>query len=358
MVEDNSDAKKLIAKNIGAPATASKAPFSASVITVETGDQLNQQLAQLKEGQVAVITFSSTWSGLGQKHIDLFDRMALEDGGARLWIRTENQALAKEWGVTDYPTVFIIDQEGNQTIVNNPFDFLKVLERIDPLTAEKLAIFSNQLANMPPNLVIARATHLAANIGETNFSPETQDSLYSNLVASVEEIPDLLYRVGALATMAETRITTAPDQAETLFALAARHVDAMEASEDQAFSRLTLAEIQEANQVAIETVAELREQAFQWFEQPQTKVSNATTFRVLLDTFVRQTTSPEAGTREKSNRTFAATMTVFEKMLGRGGNRTEYCGLASFLARYLRRDLDKKYDITEKCENPVHNNEL
>lgn len=86
---------------------SSGASFPDSVVGVRNRAELQYQLSLLGKDQVAVMTFSATWCEPCKQFAPKFDAMASATQGKVLFLRTENEELAKEYGLTSYPTVVI-----------------------------------------------------------------------------------------------------------------------------------------------------------------------------------------------------------------------------------------------------------
>ncbi|MFH0800479.1 MAG: thioredoxin family protein [Pseudomonadota bacterium] len=112
------------------------APFENRVVEVATPGELKGQTKRLHPGQYAIITFSADWCGPCKVYAPDFDRMAREGGGQHLFLRTENEELAKAWGVQSFPTVVIIDASGQRRVVDERYKIEWELAGFE-LTAEE-----------------------------------------------------------------------------------------------------------------------------------------------------------------------------------------------------------------------------
>lgn len=94
-------------------------PFAAGVIEVADEAALKAQLGRLQEGQYAIITFSALWCKPCKGYRPAFDRMAMQGGGQHLWLRTENEELAKNWDVNAFPQVVIVNASGGKMMLRS-----------------------------------------------------------------------------------------------------------------------------------------------------------------------------------------------------------------------------------------------
>lgn len=90
---------------------SSGSSFPDSVVEVHNRAELQYQLSRLQKDQVAVMTFSASWCQPCKQFAPKFDAMASSTQGQVLFLRTENEDLAKEYGLTNYPTVVIFDHK-------------------------------------------------------------------------------------------------------------------------------------------------------------------------------------------------------------------------------------------------------
>ena len=109
-------------------------PFEVGVTDVANKKALNEALSELKPGQYAAVLFSDD-----QSDVSTFDEPAEASGGQHLWIRTDNEKLAKAYGVKTFPTAMIVDSNGHTNIVS---DGMAVEEGIAQfhLTPEEVAM--------------------------------------------------------------------------------------------------------------------------------------------------------------------------------------------------------------------------
>lgn len=95
--------------------SVNNAPFAAEVVDVHDGTGLEEQLARLQPGQLALVTFSADWCGPCQAYKPTFDRIAQELGGRFLMIRAEGrEGSEKDWDkykISAYPTVAYVDHQ-------------------------------------------------------------------------------------------------------------------------------------------------------------------------------------------------------------------------------------------------------
>ncbi|MBI4236840.1 MAG: hypothetical protein HY696_00305 [Deltaproteobacteria bacterium] len=94
-------------------------PFPATVQAIADGTALDAQLRRLRPGQYAFITFSATWCEPCKRYAPHFDALAAEGDGQVLFLRTENEDLARAFDVTGYPTVMLVTGQGQRYVVPN-----------------------------------------------------------------------------------------------------------------------------------------------------------------------------------------------------------------------------------------------
>lgn len=109
-----------------------KAPFEPVVQKVSNEDELNDQLSRLCEGQYAFVLFSAKWCGPCQEFKPAFAKMAGDSNGQYLFLLTENEDLAKKWGITGFPRVVITDANGNAHRVTNRDNIISEIKMITP----------------------------------------------------------------------------------------------------------------------------------------------------------------------------------------------------------------------------------
>lgn len=93
--------------------------FSMKVREVHDEIGLKNVLAELQPGQYAAVTFSATWCGPCKDYKPVFEQIARDAQGQHLFLRTENEELAKTYGVKGYPTVVVLDYEGKTFRIQN-----------------------------------------------------------------------------------------------------------------------------------------------------------------------------------------------------------------------------------------------
>lgn len=91
-----------------------KAPFPNSVQVFHDQAALNSFQSTLRSGQYAVIEFSMTDCKPCQDYAPTFNQLAKNGGGQQLWLRTENVDIAKAWGISEFPSVVIVNTGGEQ----------------------------------------------------------------------------------------------------------------------------------------------------------------------------------------------------------------------------------------------------
>ena len=115
-----------------------KHPFPSAVQMIKEKTALDKALRQLHSGQYAIITFATSWCKPCREYAPKFDRMANSSGGQLLWIRTENESLAQQWGVREFPTVMIVSAKGNRRVIEKRDDVLEELAQFEVSLEERL----------------------------------------------------------------------------------------------------------------------------------------------------------------------------------------------------------------------------
>lgn len=105
-------------------------PFKPAVLKIEDKDKFGEAIKGLKHGQYALVLFSATWCSPCQDYKPTFERVAKDANGQHLFLSTENEKIAKEYGVSRYPTVMIISADGPRAIVINQNSPLNELTQI------------------------------------------------------------------------------------------------------------------------------------------------------------------------------------------------------------------------------------
>jgi thiol-disulfide isomerase/thioredoxin/alkanesulfonate monooxygenase SsuD/methylene tetrahydromethanopterin reductase-like flavin-dependent oxidoreductase (luciferase family) len=125
------------------------APFENKVIVVEDEGSLNEQLKRLKPGQYAIMTFSTTWCGPCRTYKPIFDEFAEDGNGQHLWLRTESEDLASAWGITGYPTIMIIDGQGNRHEVDRN-NVLSEISEVGTSLADRARLLRKKFSDADP----------------------------------------------------------------------------------------------------------------------------------------------------------------------------------------------------------------
>ncbi len=106
--------------------------FPNAVQEVTTVEELNAKLATLRPGQYAILVLSADWCSPCKIFKPEFDRLAQAANGQHLFLRTENENLARDFGVTAFPQVMIIDHEGNRYEVRDRDHILEEISQRYP----------------------------------------------------------------------------------------------------------------------------------------------------------------------------------------------------------------------------------
>lgn len=118
------------------------APSFAPTVTGVTSDaDLRAALQKLRPGQYAAVLFSADWCEPCKVFAPAFAAQAKAFGGQALFLRTENEALAKQYGAAAFPTVIWFDGEGHRYTVppEEHAQFVDHLARFQVPVAERLA---------------------------------------------------------------------------------------------------------------------------------------------------------------------------------------------------------------------------
>lgn len=99
-------------------------------VEVASGKELKAQLARLKPGQVALVSFSADWCVPCKSYQPHFEKIAKQDGGHVLMIHAEGRGGSEEdwaeYGVSSFPTVAFVDWNGK---------IGKIADRMDPMAS-------------------------------------------------------------------------------------------------------------------------------------------------------------------------------------------------------------------------------
>ncbi|MBI4237254.1 MAG: hypothetical protein HY696_02400 [Deltaproteobacteria bacterium] len=128
---------------------AGRPTFPTTVGDIKTAAELRAALKKLQPGQYAAVLFSADWCGPCKTFAPAFAAQAKALGGQVRFLRTENEALAKQYGATVFPTVMFVDGEGNRYLVppNEHDQFTEHLGKFHVPTAQRLAAFRAKITD-------------------------------------------------------------------------------------------------------------------------------------------------------------------------------------------------------------------
>ena len=174
-------------------ASVKKGDFPEEVVTVHSGKELDAQLAKLKPGQLALVTFSADWCGPCKRYAKTFDELANTYQGRFLMIRAEGvDGSEKDWhnylSIKELPAVAFVDFRKIASPVEDkksPIDSLS-LTAINS-EEEKLNYYTKKLASPKPS-VRKNAVRRLVQMGP---AAEASVSKIESLLN--DESPDVVY---------------------------------------------------------------------------------------------------------------------------------------------------------------------
>lgn len=176
---------------------AGKAPFPATVLEVKTTGEMDRALGALRPGQYAVVTFSATWCEPCKKYEPMFHKMAGEAGGQYLFIHTNNEEIGREYHVTGYPTVMVINYQKATFVISDRERALHEIANFNLTKAQRLALLKTQLRGTDP-AIRQRALGIYEGLG-LNLTPKEIGEAMAEVETMLRD-PDVAIRLHAIGT--------------------------------------------------------------------------------------------------------------------------------------------------------------
>lgn len=156
-----------------------KADFPAQTLEVSTKEEMDKQLSSLKPGQYAFVTFSATWCGPCKEYKPLFDKFAQESNGQYLFIRTENEDLAREHGAKHFPTIKLFSGPTHSMEIKDRENLLDYLVDFEIPLAERLQVVLSNLSS--PDTAVLQTGLDGVNTVAAELSPEQACALMDKI---------------------------------------------------------------------------------------------------------------------------------------------------------------------------------
>lgn len=164
-----------------------KASFKAEVVEVQTEMDLATQLKQLRPGQFAILNFSADWCGPCKIFKPQFEQLAKGDQGQHLWMWTENEDLAKKYGISTFPTSIIVDAFGNFNVVSDRNAIPKALAQFEPDVMQQLNNKLTQARNSgSPPLYVKGCCEVATALVKEGLS-ERALAIFEEVIYNVND---------------------------------------------------------------------------------------------------------------------------------------------------------------------------
>ncbi|MDP2599732.1 MAG: thioredoxin domain-containing protein, partial [Deltaproteobacteria bacterium] len=179
-----------------------KPPFSNKVQDIADEAALQQALGRLRPGQYAVITFSADWCGPCKTYAPGFEGFASKGAGQHLYLKTENEALAEQWGVQGYPTVMVVSWRGDRRVVEDRNAVPEELAGFEVPLEKRLSRKIEMAEKIEDDQARAVALRgIAVYLAEANLG-EKAVALFDKSIAAAEKIENDQSRSTALSGIA------------------------------------------------------------------------------------------------------------------------------------------------------------
>ncbi|MDZ4224355.1 MAG: thioredoxin domain-containing protein, partial [bacterium] len=179
-----------------------KPPFSNKVQDIADEAALQQALGRLRPGQYAVITFSADWCGPCKTYAPGFEGFASKGAGQHLYLKTENEALAEQWGVQGYPTVMVVSWRGDRRVVEDRNAVPEELAGFEVPLEKRLSRKIEMAEKIEDDQARAVALReIAFYLSQANLE-EKAVALFDKSIADAEKIEDDRSRTYALNNIA------------------------------------------------------------------------------------------------------------------------------------------------------------
>lgn len=192
--------------------------FEKGVVEVADKEGLERALKKLYPGQYAIITFAADWCATCKAYAPQFDAMAKNGTGQHLWIRTENEDLAKMWGIMEYPTVVVVNSNGQGRVLVDRNNVEVELAGFELSKKERL---SNKLAAAERVEVPYRQTKIFRRVISDPVEEKPKKdvtSVLNQLTSAAKKIKDPSDRVHAFLKIAAALVEAGPkEKAASLF---------------------------------------------------------------------------------------------------------------------------------------------